>query len=116
MVEITVRRRRQLECPETDVVQSFVVNAECLVGVLDQLVHGQRCVVRLESRESTHLYLSCTSFYPTHLNDCVRDLRTGHDRVGSHHTIGVLLTDLRDEEGTHTSTGTTTERVGDLEA
>lgn len=47
MVEITVRRCRQLECPEADVVQSFVVNAECLVRVLDELVNGESGVVRL---------------------------------------------------------------------
>ena len=52
MVEITVRRRRQLECPETDVVQSFVVNAECLVRVLNELVDGESGVVRLATRMS----------------------------------------------------------------
>ena len=51
-----------------------------------------------------------------YLNDSVGNFRTGDDGVSGHHTIGVLLTDLRDEEGTHSSTGSTTERVGDLEA
>ena len=51
-----------------------------------------------------------------YLDDRVGHLGTRHDGVGGHHTIGVLLTDLRDEKGTHSSTGSTTERVGDLEA
>lgn len=50
------------------------------------------------------------------LNDGVRDLGGGHNGEGSHHTVGELLTDLGDQESTHTGTGTTTERVGDLEA
>lgn len=50
------------------------------------------------------------------LNDSVRDLGGGHNGEGSHHTVGELLTDLGDQKSTHTGTGTTTERVGDLEA
>lgn len=64
--------------------------------MLNQLVNRKSSVVRL--------------------NDSVGDLRRGNNGEGSHHTVGELLTDLRDQEGTHTGTGTTTERVGDLEA
>ena len=49
------------------------------------------------------------------LNNGVGDLGGGDDGEGSHHTIGELLTDLGDQEGTHTGTGTTTKGVGDLE-
>jgi hypothetical protein len=49
------------------------------------------------------------------LNNGVRDFRARHDREGSHHPIRKLLTDLRDEQGTHTGTGPATERVGNLE-
>ena len=52
----------------------------------------------------------------TYLDNGVGDLRGWHDGVGRHHTVGVLLTDLGDQESTHTRTGTTTKRVGDLEA
>ena len=45
MVEITVRGRGQLQCTETDIVQSFIIDAEGLVGVLNQLMDGQGCVV-----------------------------------------------------------------------
>lgn len=47
MVEITVGRCRQLECPEADVIQRLVIDAERLVRVLDELVDGERGVVGL---------------------------------------------------------------------
>jgi len=46
MVQIAVRGRVQLQRPETNVVQRLVVDAVRLVGVLYQLVHGQRHVIR----------------------------------------------------------------------
>lgn len=49
MVEVSVRRGRELKGSEADIVQSLVVNAEGLVGVLDKLMHGERRVVRLKS-------------------------------------------------------------------
>lgn len=49
------------------------------------------------------------------LNDSVRDLGRGNDGESGHHSVGELLTDLGDQQSTHTGTGTTTERVGDLE-
>ena len=47
-IEIHVRRRLELQDPEADVVQRLVVDAERLVAVLDQLVHRQNGVVRLD--------------------------------------------------------------------
>jgi len=46
VVQITVRGCVQLQRPEADVVKCLVVDAVRLVGVLHQLVHGQRRVVR----------------------------------------------------------------------
>lgn len=63
--------------------------------MLNKLVNGQGGVVRL--------------------NNGVGDLGGGDDGESGHHTVGELLTDLGDQECTHTGTGTTTERVGDLE-
>ena len=48
MVQVTVRRRGELESAEADVVERLVINAESLVRVLDKLVHGERRVVRLK--------------------------------------------------------------------
>ncbi len=96
VVEVAVRGVGQLQGAHADVVESLVVNAEGLVRVLDQLVDREGGVVGLDNG--------------------IRDLGGGHDREGGHHAVGELLTDLGDQEGTHTGTGTTTERVGDLEA
>lgn len=95
VVEVTVRRVGELECAHADVVQSLVINAEGLVRVLDQLVNRESSVVGLDNG--------------------VRNLGGGHNGESGHHAIRELLADLGDEEGTHTSTGTTTERVRDLE-
>jgi hypothetical protein len=43
------------------------------------------------------------------------NLGGGNDGESTHHSVGELLSDLGDQERTHTGTGTTTERVGDLE-
>ena len=63
--------------------------------MLNQLVNGEGGVVRL--------------------NNGVGDLGGGNDGEGGHHTVGELLTQLGDQESTHTGTGTTTQGVGDLE-
>jgi len=96
MVEITIGRGGELESSEADIVKSLVINAHNLIGVFDELMHGKGGVVGL--------------------NDSVGHLRRRHDGEGSHDSIGVLFTDLGDQEGSHTGAGTTTERVGDLEA
>ena len=68
---------------------------EGLIGVLDQLMDGEGGIVGL--------------------NDGVGDLGGGDNGEGAHHTVRELLTDLGDQEGSHTRTSTTTQRVGDLE-
>lgn len=95
VVQVTVRGVGKLEGTHANVVQSFVVDTEGLVRVLNELVNGESSVVRLDNG--------------------VGDLGGGNDGEGGHHTVGELLTDLGDQEGTHTGTGTTTEGVGDLE-
>jgi hypothetical protein len=95
VVQVTVRGVGELEGAHADVIQSLVVNTEGLVGVLNELMDGESGVVRL--------------------NNSVGDLGGGNNREGGHHTVGEFLTDLGDQESTHTGTGTTTERVGDLE-
>jgi hypothetical protein len=49
------------------------------------------------------------------LNDSIGHLGGRDDGERGHHPVGELLADLRDQQRTHTRTGTTTERVGDLE-
>ena len=96
MDKITVGWGSELEGSEADIVEGLVVNAHNLIGVLNKLMDGEGGVVGLD--------------------DGVGDLGGGHDGEGGHDSVGVLLTDLGDEEGAHAGAGTTTEGVGDLEA
>ena len=95
MVKITISGGGELEGSEADIIKGLVINAHNLIGVLDKLMDREGGVVGL--------------------NDGIRDLGGRHDGEGDHLSIGVLLSDLGDEEGSHTGSGTTTERVGDLE-
>ena len=95
MVKITVGWGGELEGSEADIVKSFVINAHNLIGVLDKLMDGKGGVVWLD--------------------DGIRDLWGRHDGESGHDSIWVLFSDLGDEEGSHTGSGTTTEGVGDLE-
>ena len=49
-------------------------------------------------------------------NNGIRDFWRGDDGESSHHSIGVFFTDFADQESSHTSTGTSTERMCYLEA
>merc|ERR1711990_1425036 len=96
MVKITVGWGGELEGSEADIVEGFVVNAHDIVGVLNELMHGEGSVVWLD--------------------DGIRHLWGWHNGVGNHLSVWVLFSDLGDKEGSHTGSGTTTERVGDLES
>ena len=96
MVQVTIGWCGQLEGTEADIVQGFVINAVGLIGVLDELMHRQSGVVRL--------------------NDGIGDFRRRDDREGVHDTVWVLLTDLRDQQGAHTRAGTASQRVGQLKS
>ena len=96
MVKITISWGGELESSEADVVEGLVVNAHDLVGVFDKLMDREGGVVGL--------------------NDGVRHLGGWHDGESGHDSVGVLLTDLGDEEGAHAGTSAATEGVGDLEA
>jgi hypothetical protein len=75
---------------------NLVVDTERLVRVLDKLVDGECGIVWL--------------------NNSVGGLGRWHDRESGHHTIRKLLANLGDEKRSHTSTSTTTQRVGNLES
>jgi len=95
MVEITVGGGGELEGSEADIVEGLVIDAHDLIGVLDELMDGEGGVIWL--------------------NDGIRDLWGWHDGESGHDSVWVLFSDLGDEEGSHTGSGTTTEGVGDLE-
>lgn len=74
----------------------LVVNAIGLIGVLNQLVDRQGCVVWLDNS--------------------IRHFGGRNHREGGHHSVGELFSDLGDQQRSHTGTSTATKRVGDLEA
>mmetsp|Transcript_8066 Transcript_8066/g.14380 ORF Transcript_8066/g.14380 Transcript_8066/m.14380 type:complete len:454 (+) Transcript_8066:282-1643(+) len=96
VVKVAVGGGGELEGAEADVVEGLVIENHDLIGVLDELVDREGGVVGLD--------------------DGVGNLGGGDNGEGEHDAVGVLLADLADEERTHTGSGTTTKRVGDLEA
>jgi len=48
MIEVAVCWCGQFEGPEANVVKSFIIDTESLIGVLDQLVNGKGCIIRLK--------------------------------------------------------------------
>ncbi|KAI6769070.1 hypothetical protein HG531_010174 [Fusarium graminearum] len=95
VVQVAVRGVGQLEGAHANVVEGLIVDTKSFVGVLDQLMDGEGGVVGLDNG--------------------VGDLGGRNDGESCHHTVGEFLTDLGDQQGTHTGAGTTTKRVGDLE-
>mmetsp|Transcript_122006 Transcript_122006/g.171719 ORF Transcript_122006/g.171719 Transcript_122006/m.171719 type:complete len:462 (-) Transcript_122006:77-1462(-) len=96
MVKITVSGGGELQSSEANIVKSLIIDDLDFIGILDQLMDGKGGVVWL--------------------NDGIRDLGGGEDGESLHDSVGVLLSDLGDQKSSHTRTGTTTQRVGDLEA
>jgi len=88
MVEIAISWIRESKGSETDVVESFVVNAIRLISVLNQLVDREGCVVGFDNG--------------------VRHLGGWDNGIGVHDPIWVLLTDLGDEESSHARASATT--------
>ena len=96
MVQITICGASKLKGTEANVVQGLVIDTIYLIRVLNQLVHREGGVVRL--------------------NDGVRYLGRGHDGEGGHHAVGVLFPDLGHEQSAHTRSSSTTKGVDELEA
>ncbi len=96
MVEITIGGGGELESSEADIIQGLIIDDHALISVLDQLMDGEGGVVGL--------------------NDGVRHLGWGHNWEGLHDSVGVLFSEFWNEEGSHTWSCSTSQRVGDLEA
>ena len=96
MVKITISGGGELEGSEADVIEGFVIDDHALIGVLDQLMDGKGGIVGLD--------------------DGVRDLGGGDNGEGFHDSVGIFFSDLGDEEGTHSGSSSTAQRVGDLES
>lgn len=106
MVKISICGSIEFKSTNADIVQGFIVNTEGLIGVLDELLHvntalkgvyvdGEGGVIRFD--------------------DSIGDLWRWNDGKCCHHSIGVFFANFADQESTHTSTGTSAERVCYLE-
>jgi hypothetical protein len=88
VVEVTVGGGCELESSETDIIKGFIIKAEALVGVLNELVHREGGIVGF--------------------HDGIRHLGGRAHGESGHNSIGVFLTDFGDEESAHTSTSAAT--------
>jgi hypothetical protein len=96
MIEVTVGWGGQFQSSEADIIQSFIINDLDLIGVFDQLMDRQSSIVWL--------------------NNGIGHLGGWEHGESFHDSVWIFLSDLGDQKSTHTGTGTTTKRVGDLEA
>ena len=95
MVKITVGWGGKFKSSEADIVEGFVINNLDFISVFNELMNGESSVIWF--------------------NDSIGDLWRWEYRESFHNSIWIFFSDLRDKESTHTGTGTTTKRVGDLE-
>ena len=95
MVKITVGWGGELEGSEADIIKGFVINAHNLIGVFDKLMDGEGSVVWL--------------------NNGIGDLWGWHDGESDHHSVWVFLSDLGDEESSHTGSSSSSKGVSNLE-
>ena len=96
MVQITIGGRSELQSPEADIVEGLVVNDLDLIGVFDELMHGEGGVVGLD--------------------DGVGHFGGWEHGEGAHDPVWVLLTDLGDQESSHAGASASSEGVSNLES
>ena len=96
MIQVAISWSSELKSTETNIIQSFVVDTEGFVSVLNQLMYRECSVVRL--------------------NHSIGHFGGWNDAKCIHDSIGILFTDLGDKEGTHSRASATSKRVGELES
>jgi len=96
MVQVSISGSGQLEGSEADIIQSFIVNAEGFISIFDQLMNGEGGIVGLDNS--------------------VGHLGGRHDGVGVHDPVWVFLSDLGDEECSHTRASSSSKRVSQLKS
>lgn len=50
MIQVPIGWSGQFECSVADVVQSFIIDTEAFIGIFNELMHTQRCIVWLDNR------------------------------------------------------------------
>lgn len=87
---------RKLQSAEADVIKSLVVKDHALISILNKLMNRECSIIRF--------------------NHSVRHLWWWENWECQHHPIWVLLPDLWDEQGTHTRTSSSSQRVAELKS
>merc|ERR1719234_186094 len=95
MIQVAIGWSHQLQSPEADVIESFIVDAESLVSVLYKLMNGKGGIVGLD--------------------DSVRDLGAGHHRVGVHDPVREFFSNLGDQKCAHARASAAAKRMCELE-
>ena len=49
MVEVSIGGWGEFQCTEADVIEGFIIDAEGLVSIFNQLMHWESCIVRLNN-------------------------------------------------------------------
>ena len=106
VVKISVGGSIEFKSTNADIVQGFIVDTESLIRVLDKLLHVNTVL--------KGIYVDGEGGI-VRLNDGIGHLWRWNDRECSHHSIGVFFANFADQKSSHTSTGTSTERVRYLE-
>ena len=96
MIEVTISGRGQLKGAKTDIIESLVIKAKCLVRVLHKLMNRQRGVVRLHYG--------------------IRHLRWRNDTESAHYPVGVFLPDFCYYQSSQSGAGASAKRVQHLKA
>jgi hypothetical protein len=96
VIKVIVRGIWKLQSTEADIVKSLVIKCETLISILNKLMNGKSCVIRF--------------------NDGIGNFGGRNDRVSTHDTIGIFLTDLGYKKSSHTSSSSSSHGVSDLES
>ena len=96
MVQVAISRGSQFQSSEADVIESFVVDAVCFIGVFNKLVNREGSVVRFD--------------------DGVWHFWGWHHAKSVHNTVGVFLTDLWNQQSAHSRACSTAEGVCELKS
>merc|ERR550537_1965953 len=96
VIQITICWSGELQGSETNVVECLIVKKHAFVGILHQLVEREHCIVRFD--------------------DCVTDLGRWYDGECLHDTVRILLTNFRNQQGTHTCTRSSSKGMAELKA
>ena len=96
VIQVAIGWCGELQGSEADIVQSFIVDTVCLIGVLNQLMDWQCSVVGFHN--------SVRYFWWWYDAECV------------HNSVGVFFSDLGNEKRSHTGAGSAAQRVCELKA